>query len=222
MTRPPSDRGIPAVVAHLCGALGAAVVLLFAAGLTIPPSDPFPNSRLAAFHTFFVGAAVGDDDRLPVDHTPDWMDRVRPGDVLFMSKGRVAWGRWTHVAMVVRAPEVGDDAPPGARWVTPGSLAILDSGIHYGMYLQPFEAFADWPRVVVRRVSEDTEVGESIAAHALTHLDRIFAGVTLGAAPYSNCTKSAVDALRAQGFDPGISGWWVPDELYRSGIWLDA
>ena len=193
------------------------VVALFVVGLAIPPSEEFPDSLWASFHTFFVGAVVGDDDRLPSEHSPGWREEVRPGDVLFMSKGRTPWGMWTHVAMVVRAPE---DRPRDTRWVRPGELAVLNSGIHDGMYLAPLEEFDDWPRLVIRRATEDPAAGERMAQVALSHLDRVFAGVTLGAAPYSNCTKSAVEALRSEGFEPGISGWWVPDELWRSEIWL--
>lgn len=214
----PARIPIATTAAHLSGALGVVLVLLFSVGLTLPPSEEFPDGLAESFHTFFVGAVVGDDDRLPVENTPDWTRTVRPGDVLFMSKGRTPWGMWTHVAMVVRAPE---DSPRDTRWVEPGELAVLDAGIHWGMYLAPLSGFADWPRLVVRRASDDPEVGERMAEVALQHLDRVFAGVTLGEAPYSNCTKSVVDALASEGFDAGISGWWVPDELWRSDVWLD-
>ena len=216
MTRSPGR--ITTTAAHLAGAAAVCAVLLFLFGLTIPTSEEFPDTLAESFHTFFVGAVVGDDDRLPEENTPNWLDEVRPGDVLFMSKGRTPWGMWTHVAMVVRAPE---GSPRDTRWVEPGELAVLDAGIHWGMYLAPLSGFADWPRLVVRRASEDPEVGERMARVALEHLDRVFAGVTLGKAPYSNCTKSVVDALASEGFDAGISGWWVPDELWRSDVWLD-
>jgi len=205
------------VVAHACGATALVALLLFGFGLSVPPSEEFPDSLLGSFHTFFVGAVVGDDDPLPVENSPDWKREARPGDVLFMSKGRTPWGMWTHVAMVVRAPE---GQPRDTRWVRPGELAVLNSSIHSGMHLAPLGEFDDWPRIVLRRVTDDSEVGERIGRAALGHLDRIFAGVTLGRSPYSNCTKAAVEALRTEGFDPDMSGWWVPDELWRSEVWL--
>ncbi|MDT8369605.1 MAG: hypothetical protein RQ745_10395 [Longimicrobiales bacterium] len=208
--RPPAR--VVRLAAHLSGVVGAGVCLLFAAGLTIPTSDEFPDSLWVSFHTFFVGAVVGDDDALPEEHDPEWMERARPGDVLFMSRGKTPWGRWTHVAMVVRAP---DDA----TWVEPGSIAVLDSGIFGGIYLQPLSAFREWPRVVIRRATDDPEVARRLSDAAVEQRDGVFAAVTLGRAPYSNCTKVAIDALRSEGFDPEISGWWVPDELFRSEVW---
>jgi len=198
--------------------MGMLVVLLFGLGLSVPPSLEFPDSLLGSFHTFFVGALVGDDDPLPEANTPDWKQDLRAGDVLFMSKGRTPWGMWTHVAVVVRAPE---DQPRDTRWVQPGELAVLNSSIHSGMYLAPLDEFDDWPRIVRRRATEDVVVGERIGRAALTHLDRVFAGVTLGRAPYSNCTRAAVEALRTEEFDPEMSGWWVPDELWRSSVWVE-
>ncbi len=204
---------VPRILAHLSGAVGAILVLLFGVGLTIPPAEEFPDSLLTSFHTFFVGAVVGDDDELPDVVDPDWMETAEPGDVLFFSKGHVPWGVWSHVAVVVRAPA-------DAKWVEPGSIAVLDSSIHYGMYLAPLTDFADWPRVVRRRVSNSAAVRERISDAALEHRHDIFAGVARAGAPYSNCTKAAVEALEAVGVLPALSGWRVPDELYRSEVWL--
>ena len=185
---------------------------LLLVGLTVPPAERFPDSRLAAFHTFFVGTLV-ETMGLPEANDPDWMSRAEPGDVLFLSRGRVAWGEWSHVAVVVRAPA-------DAIWVRPGSLAVLDASIYDGMYLSPLDAYAGWPRVLVRRASNDPDVRRRIAEAALTHRGRIFAGVVRGRSPYTNCTTSAIAALESVGLSPGLSGWRTPDELLRSPVWL--
>ncbi|MDT8369603.1 MAG: hypothetical protein RQ745_10385 [Longimicrobiales bacterium] len=70
--RPPAR--VVRLAAHLSGVVGAGVCLLFAAGLTIPTSDEFPDSLWVSFHTFFVGAVVGDDDALS---TPSYPARRR-------------------------------------------------------------------------------------------------------------------------------------------------
>ncbi|NJD19611.1 MAG: hypothetical protein FIA95_10070, partial [Gemmatimonadetes bacterium] len=90
-------------LAHGAGAAGAALAGLLLVGLTVPPAERFPDSRLAAFHTFFVGTLV-ETKGLPEANNPDWMSSVEPGDALFLSRGRGAGGEWSHVAVVVRAP----------------------------------------------------------------------------------------------------------------------
>ena len=214
MTRSGARAGAPVrALAHVAGALGAAVVVLFAIGLTVPPAEEFPDSLVGAFHTFFVGILL-DQDGLPPEHDPDWMARAEPGDVLFVSRGHVAWGTWSHVAVVV-------EAPADAVWAEPGSLAVLDASIHDGMYYSPLEAYAGWPRVVVRRASHDPAVRRRIAEAATGHRYRMFAGVARDGSPYSNCTTSAIASLASVGLDPGLSGWRTPDELFRSPVWVD-
>jgi len=208
----PVER-LPRMVAHVSGGMGAAVVLLFAAGLTVPTAQRFPDSPWTAFHTFFVGV-FQELDGLPADHDPDWMQKARPGDILFASRGRTAWGEWTHVAVVVTAP-------PDAIWTEPGSLAVLDASIHDGMYVGRIEKYREWSRVRVRRVSNDGGVRERIAQAALRHRDGIFVGAARGSAPYTNCTKAALDALASVGIQVDLGGWRVPDEFYRSDVWLD-
>lgn len=200
-------------MAHAAGLGGAALVGLFAWGLTVPPAEQFPDSLVGGFHTFFVGTLVAQEG-LPDAHDPDWMERVEPGDVLFVSRGHVAWGEWSHVAMVVRAPE-------DAFWVEPGTLAVLDASIHDGMYLSPLSNYAEWSRVVVRRASADPAVRRRLAAEALTHRSRLFVGVARNGAPYTNCTTSVIQSLEAVGLAPGLPGWRTPDELFRSEVWLD-
>lgn len=199
-------------LAHVSGALGAALVGLFALGATLPPAEEFPDSLVGAFHTFFVGI-LAEQEGLPGEHHPDWMAWAEPGDVLFVSRGHVAWGGWSHVAVVVRAP-------PDAVWVEPGTLAVLDASIHDGMYLSPLTTYAAWPRVVIRRASHDPEVRRRIAEHALTHRRRLFASVLRTGAPYSNCTTTAIESLETVGLDTGLTGWRTPDELFRSPVWV--
>ncbi len=201
-------------LAHLAGGIGAIVVVAFGIGLAIPPAQEFPDSLLTAFHTFFVGVVVGDDDPLPGLHDPDWMEVAEPGDILFLSSGQVAWGMWSHVAVVVEAPE-------DARFARPGSVAVLDASIHNGMYVVPLDIFASRPNVVVRRASDDPAVRARIAEVALEHRDRVFTGVARPGAPYSNCTKAAIEALEAVGLEPDVTGWRVPDELWRAEVWVD-
>jgi len=201
--------------AHAAGVIGAAVVGAMVVGLAIPPAERFPDSLLLAFHTFFVGALVDQEDvDLPDEHDPDWLTKAEPGDVIFVSRGHVTWGQWSHVAVVVRAP---DDA----IWVEPGTLAVLDASIHDGMYLSPLETYAEWPRVVIRRASDDPEVRWRIAEAALTHRDRMFTGVARNGAPYTNCTTSAISALESVGIRPELTGWRTPDEFFRSRVWLE-
>ena len=201
--------------AHAAGALGGLAVVLFLAGLAIPPADSFPDSKLRAFHTFFVGALADQTElELPDEHEPGWLETVEPGDVLFLSRGHVTWGEWSHVAVVVEAPE-------DALWVRPGSLAVLDASIHDGMYYAPIELYAEWPRVVVRRASNDPAVRRRIAEVATGHRWRMFAGVARGSSPYSNCSTTAIAGLKAVGLDPGVDGWRTPDELFRSAVWVD-
>lgn len=195
------------------GTAGALLVGLFVWGVTVPPAETFPDSLAGAFHTFFVGILVNEGG-LPDAHDPDWRSGAEPGDVLFVSRGHVAWGEWSHVAVVVVAPH-------DAVWAEPGSLAVLDASIHDGMYFSPLETYAGWPRVVVRRASDDPGVRQRIAATALSHRDRIFAGVARRGSPYSNCTTSALDALASVGLDAGLTGWQTPDELFRSEVWVD-
>jgi hypothetical protein len=200
-------------VTHACGVMGAALVTVYALAFTVPPSPTFPDSVPGSFHTFFVDVFVGQEG-LPEDNDPDWMETAEPGDVLFMSRAHVAWGQWSHVAVVVRAPE-------NAFWVEPGTLALLDASIQDGMYLSPLEDYADWPRVVIRRASNDPEVRGRIAEKALTHRMLIFAAAARAGDRVTNCTKAAIEALESVGIDPGLTGWRTPDELYRSNIWLD-
>ena len=200
-------------LAHAAGAVGAFFVGLFVLGMSVPPADEFPDSLVGAFHTFFVGVLVSQEG-LPEHHDPDWRARAEPGDVLFVSRGHVAWGSWSHVAVVVRAPA-------DAIWAEPGTLAVLDASIHDGMYFSPVDTYAGWPRVVVRRASADPEVRRRIAQAALAHRHRMFAGVARSGSPYSNCTTSAIEALASVGLDAGLSGWRTPDELFRSEVWLD-
>lgn len=189
---------------HACGAVGVAGLLLLAGGLAVPVADPFPDSRAAGLHALLFGMLRGPDG-LPPEHEPDWRERVEPGDVIFLSRGRVPWGRWSHAAVVVQGPA--------------GSLVLVDASIHDGVSLVPIETYAGWPRVAVRRASHDVEVRARIAARALTHLGRIFTAVLGAGAPYTNCTAVAVDALRAAGLDPALTGWGTPDELLRSAVW---
>ena len=84
----------------------------------------------------------------------------------------------------------------------------------------PEDTYCDWPRVVVRRASDDPEVRARIAEAALTYRMRIFAGVARAGDPLTNCTKAAIDALESVGLFPDLSGWRTPDELFRSDIWL--
>ena len=198
---------------HVCGVLGATLVVVYALAFTVPPSPTFPDSIPGSFHTFFTDVFVGQEG-LPEENAPDWMETAEPGDVLFMTRGHVAWGQWSHVAVVVRAPQ-------NAFWVEPGTLALLDASIHSGMYLSPFETFADWPRVVVRRASDDPGVRAQIATAALKHRMLIFAAAARAGDLVTNCTKAAIEALESVGIDPGLSGWRTPDELFRSDIWLD-
>ncbi|GMV04543.1 MAG: hypothetical protein AMXMBFR53_08230 [Gemmatimonadota bacterium] len=200
-------------LAHAAGGVGALLVVLLLVGVMVTPADTFPDSKLRAFHTFFVGTLV-EQEGLPEENDPDWLATAEPGDVLFLSRGHVAWGEWSHVAMVVRAP---DDA----LWVEPGSLAVLDASIHDGFYLTPIETYTAWPRVVVRRASRDPDVRRRMAEAALTHRTRMFVGVARGRAPYSNCTTSVISALASVGIDAGVKGWRTPDELLRSPVWLD-
>jgi ABC-type xylose transport system substrate-binding protein len=139
---------------------------------------------------------------------------VEPGDVLFVSRGHVTWGEWSHATVVVVAPA-------NARWVRPGSLAVLQASIQDGVYLDRLETYADWPRVRLKRASHDPEVRRRIAEAALTHRSRLFAGVVRGDAPYTNCTTSVISALKAVGLDPGVRGWRTPDELLRSAVWVN-
>ncbi len=199
-------------LAHAAGSTGLSLVLLFLWGLTVPPAREFPDSLLSAFHTFFVGTFVSQSG-LPDEHDPAWMASAEAGDVLFVSRGHVAWGEWSHAAVVVRAPA-------DARWVKPGELAVLDASIYDGLYLSPLENYATWPRVRLRRASEDPEVRRRIAEAALTHRTRMFTGVARNGAPYSNCTAVAIGALESAGLDPGVPGWRTPDELFRSKVWL--
>ena len=199
-------------LAHSAGTLGATLVVLFLVGLAIPPAEQFPDSLVGAFHTFFVGVVTAQEG-LPADHDPDWIQQARPGDVIFVSRGHVAWGAWSHAAVVVRAP---DDAV----WAEPGALAVLDAAIHDGMYYSPIEVYAEWPRVALRRASDDPEVARRIADAAHAHRHRIFVSVTQGpGTPYSNCTTSVIEALAAAGLDTGLTGWRTPDELLRSPVW---
>ncbi len=200
-------------LAHAAGAVGMSLVFLLLVGLAIPPAEKFPDSLVSAFHTFFVGTLIHQEG-LPAESDPGWMAKAEPGDVLFFSRGHVAWGEWSHVAMVVRAP---DDAV----WVKPGTLAVFDASIYDGMYLSPLEAYGDYPRVVVRRASDDPEVRRRMAEAALTHRTRIFVGVARNGAPYTNCTTSVISALQSVGIQPHLPGWRTPDELLRSEIWLD-
>jgi hypothetical protein len=178
--------------------LGAVLLLVYALAFTVPPAPTFPESIPGSFHTFFTDVFVGQEG-LPDRHDPDWMESAEPGDILFMTRGHVAWGQWSHVAVVVRAPE-------DAFWVEPGTLALLDASVHSGMYLSPFEEFADWPR---------------IATAALKHRMLIFAAAARAGDLVTNCTKAAIESLESVGIDPGLSGWRTPDELFRSNIWLD-
>lgn len=200
-------------LAHSAGLGGALLGALLLGGLFVPPAERFPDSLVVAFHTFFVGTLTRQEG-LPRENDPDWMARAEPGDVIFVSRGRVAWGEWSHVAVVVRAPE-------DAVWVEPGTLAVLDASIYDGMYLSPLENYAGWPRVVVRRASADPEVRKRIAEAALTHRSRMFVGVARNGAPYTNCTTSAISALESVGIRPDLNGWRTPDELLRSDVWLD-
>ncbi len=200
-------------LAHACGSAGAALVALFLFGLVVPPAETFPDSLLVAFHTFFVGTLV-EQQGLPEEHDPGWMAKAEPGDVLFVSRGHVAWGEWSHAAVVVRAPA-------DARWVEPGRLAVLDASIHDGMYVAPIETYARWPRVLVRRASHDPEIRRRIAEAALTHRARMFVGVARNGAPYTNCTTSVISALESVGIEPRLRGWRTPDELLRSAIWVE-
>jgi len=208
-----SSRRLVRGLTHGCGAAGAVLVGLFLIGFAIPPARSFPDSLLTAFHTFFVGAFV-DQEGLAEEHDPDWMAKVEPGDVLFVSRGHVTWGEWSHAAVVVRAPS-------DARWVEPGTLAVLQSSIHDGVYLAPLETYAGWPRVRVKRASHDPAVRRRIAEHALTHRSRLFVGVARGDAPYTNCTTSVMAALESVGLDAGVRGWRTPDELLRSAVWVE-
>ncbi len=203
---------LPRLAAHLSGMVGLTAVLLFLAGLTVPPADEFPDSLVGAFHTFFVGVVV-DQEGLPNGRDSDWMARAEPGDVVIVARGHVAWGAWSHAAVVVRAPA-------DAVWVEPGTLAVLDASIHDGMYLSPLETYADWPRVVLLRASEDPDVRRRIAEAALAERRLIFASVVRPGGPYTNCTNSVVDALASVGLDAGLTGWGTPDELIRSDVWL--
>lgn len=199
--------------AHACGSAGLALVVAFGVGLAVPPAERFPDTLLPAFHTFFVGL-VRERGDLPARHDRDWMARARPGDVLFVSRGHVPWGEWSHAAIVVRAP---DDA----FWVEPGTLAVVDASIHDGIYLSPLATYREWPRVALRRASPDPAVGRRIARAALEARHALFAAVAMDGAPYSNCTKSTVDALRAAGIEPAVRGWRTPDELFRSPVWVE-
>ena len=186
---------------------------LFLVGLAIPPARSFPDSLLVAFHTFFVGVFV-EQDGLAEEHDPDWMAKVEPGDVLFVSRGHVTWGELSYASLVVRSPAY-------ARWVEPGTLAVVQASIHDGVYLAPLETYAGWPRVRVKRASHDPEVRRRIAEAALTHRSRLFVGVARGDAPYTNCTTSVISALKSVGLDPQVHGWRTPDELLRSAVWVE-
>lgn len=199
-------------LAHAAGIAGVVLVSLFAWGVTVPPAEEFPDSLAGAFHTFFVGVLVAQEG-LPDEHDPHWMASVEPGDVLFVSRGHVAWGEWSHAAVVVRAPE-------DAFWVEPGTLAVVDASIYDGMYLSPLDTYADWPRVAVRRASEDPDVRARIARAALAHRGRMFASVVRSDAPYTNCTTSVISSLESVGIHPQLTGWRTPDELFRSEAWL--
>ena len=200
-------------MAHASGVGGALLIVLLIGGLFVPPAERFPDSLVVAFHTFFVGT-LRSQEGLPTENDPDWVSEAEPGDVIFVSRGRVAWGQWSHVAVVVRAPE-------DAVWVEPGTLAVLDASIYDGMYLSPLENYAGWPRVVVRRASADPDVRMRIAEAALTHRSRMFVGVARNGAPYTNCTTSAISALASVGIRPALNGWRTPDELLRSDVWLE-
>lgn len=199
--------------AHLSGILGTALLVVYAASFSVPPARHFPDTFAGSFHTFFTDLFV-DQEGLPTQHETDWMETVRPGDVLFMSRRHVAWGQWSHVAVVVEAPE-------DARWVEPGELALVDASIWDGLYLAPLERYADWPRVVARRASRDPEVRAAIAEVALSHRERVFAFSARGGDELTSCTKAAIDALEAVGLDPDVEGWQVPDLLWRSDVWVD-
>lgn len=188
-------------------------MILYAVAFMVPPATTFPDSVVGSFHTFFVDVFV-DQKGVPDEHDPDWMFKVEPGDFLFMTRGHVAWGQWSHVGVVVRAPD-------NAFWVEPGTLALLDSSINEGMYLSPIEDYADWPWVVIRRASDDPEVRERIAETALKHRMLIFAFAARAGDLVTNCTKAAIEALESVGIDPGLSGWRTPDELFRTDVWVD-
>lgn len=205
----PVVRGL----AHVCGSAGVALVVLFLYGLTVPPAKTFPDSLLVAFHTFFIGVLV-EQQGLPEENDPGWMSKAEPGDVLFVSRGHVAWGEWSHAAVIVRAPR-------DARWVEPGRLAVLEASIFDGIYLAPIETYAHWPRVLVRRASDDPEIRRRIAEAALTYRRRIFVGVARNGAPYTNCITSVISALESVGIEPRMRGWGTPDELLRSVAWVE-
>ncbi len=200
-------------VAHFCGFLGAAVTIAYLVSFSVPPARYYPDTWLGGFHSFFTDVLVRQEG-LPPEHEPGWMDEVEPGDVLFMSRAHVAWGQWSHVAVVV-------EAPPDARGIEPGRLALLDAAVWDGLYLSPLERYADWPRVVARRASDDPAVRRRIAEIALSHRERVFAFWARGGDPFSSCSKAAIDALKAVGLDPGVDGWQAPDLLWRSDVWVD-
>ena len=89
-------------LAHASGVGGALLIVLLIGGLFVPPAERFPDSLVVAFHTFFVGT-LRSQEGLPTENDPDWVSEAEPGDVIFVSRGRVAWGQWSHVAVVVRA-----------------------------------------------------------------------------------------------------------------------
>jgi hypothetical protein len=200
-------------IAYIGGVIGAVITVGYALALSVPPAQYFPETFLGSFHSFSAELIFG-QEVLPPENDPDWLEKAEPGDILFMTRRHVAWGQWSHVAVVVKAPE-------NSFWVEPGTLAVLDASIHDGLYLSPIERYADWPRVVVRRASDDPEVRARIAATALTHRRRIFGFSSRAGDRMSSCTKAAIDALKSVGIDPAVNGWQVPDLLWRSDIWLD-